>query len=257
MKRIVFILFLLMTMLAMHGQEDTSKDSIPRIKRSIANPVNEQLSNYLQMERPQPKDTLFRLDIITPLEKPALKPIDFVVPPLKTYVGPPLTTDYILNPHFPYAENYAYAGLWGLSDRAWATSLSTNNRYPSIGRVRSVDIQLNYKLTDWMYVSGGPYASKYDIYMTHMNDWGVNGSMKFIVSDRIRFNAYGQYSLNADKNKIGGPLLDMFPHTYYGGTMEIKITDKFGIEGGLIRELNPFTGKWENRPVINPVFYSK
>lgn len=269
MKRIVFVLLLIIAVFRVYGQEKMPNDSTSRMKQLLAKPANERLNNYLQMDAPQPMDTIFRLDIITPLQKPAPKPIDFVVPPLNTYVGPPLTTDYVLNPHFPYADNYTYAGLWGISDRAWATSLSTNNRYPSIGRMRSVDIQLNYKLTDWMYVSGGAYASKYavdasiykaytmrnDNHTTHLNDWGVNSSMKFILSDRVRFNAYGQYSINADKNKLGGPLMDMYSQTYYGGTIEVKITDKFGIEGGMLRELNPFTGKWVNKPIIMPVFY--
>ena len=106
-----------------------------------------------------------------------------------------------------------------------------------------------------MYVSGGPYASKYSTYSADFNDFGASGSMKFIVTDRVRFNAYGQYSINADRNRIGGPLMGMYPHTYYGGTMEFKISDKFGIEAGMIRELNPFTCKWENKPIIAPVFY--
>lgn len=239
-----------------YGQEQVLKDSTSQIQLLNMKPRNEQLDNYLRIDKPLVEDTIFRLAIITPLEKPAPKPIDFVIPPLQTYEGPPLSTDGMLNPHFPFAENYAYAAGWAFSDKAWGTSLSTNTRYPLIGRVRSVNFQLNYKLTDWMYVSGGPYASKYDTYYSGpRNDFGVNGSMKFIVSDRIRFNTYGQYSLNSDRNNIGGPLLDMYPHTYYGGTIEVKITDKFGIEGGIIRELNPFTGKWENRPIISPVFY--
>lgn len=255
MKKVVFILLLVAAVSNGYGQEDVSKDSIPHNLLLNTKPRNEQLSNYLDMERPQAVDTILRLDIITPLAKPALKPIDFVVPPFLEYQGPPLSAGLSFNPHFPFAENYAYGAVWELSDRAWGTSLSTNTRYPLVGRVRSVDFQLNYKLTDWMYVAGGPYASKYDTYSAQMNDFGLNGSMKFIVTDRIRFNAYGQYSSNADRNQIGGPLLDIFPHTYYGGTIEVKISDKFGIEGGIIRELNPFTGKWENKPIISPVFY--
>lgn len=255
MKKFVFVFLIFLTMFNAYGQKDTSKDSIPQIQLLNPRPMNEQLSNYLQMDKPQVEDTLFRLDIITPLEKPAPKPIDFVVPPLRTYQGPPLSTDNLLIPHFPFAENYAYGGFALLSDRAWLTSISTNQRYPLLGRIRSVNVQLNYKLTDWMYISGGPYASKYDTYSAQMNDFGINGSMKFIVSDRVRFNAYGQRSFNAGKNGIGGSLMDVFPTTYYGGTMEFKISDKFGIEAGMIRELNPFTGKWENKPIISPVFY--
>ena len=44
---------------------------------------------------------------------------------------------------------------------------------------------------------------------------------------------------------------------YYGGTIEVKITDRFGLEGGMERHLDPFSGKWKNTPVIRPVFYAK
>lgn len=41
----------------------------------------------------------------------------------------------------------------------------------------------------------------------------------------------------------------------YGGTLEFKISDSFGIEAGAEREFNPMTRKWETHPIIMPVFY--
>ena len=41
----------------------------------------------------------------------------------------------------------------------------------------------------------------------------------------------------------------------YGGTLEFKISDSFGIEAGAEREFNPMTRKWEPHPIIMPVFY--
>lgn len=256
MRRLVFVFIMAVVSLVSYGQTDKeNNDSISQIKKLSVRPQNEQLNSYLQMDKPLSMDTaMHRLDFYTPMAKPAEEPIVLKLPPLDIYRGPWID-DLPLNPHYPYANDYAYAGIFGVSDRAWISTLSTNNFYPLAGRVRTVNAQLNYRVTDWLYVSGGPYASKYATYSAYRDDFGATGSMKFIVSDRIRFNAYGQYSINAKQNHIGGPLMDMYPHTYYGGTMEFKISDKFGIEAGMIRELNPFTGKWENKPIISPVFY--
>ena len=270
MRKVLFTLAMAIISLTSYSQTDTPNDSIsPTFKLKIKPATeNDRLKNYLNIDRPVQLDSTYRLSTFTPLKKEVGESIDFVVPTLKTYKGPPLGNEVPpLNPHFPFAENYAYAGFFGLSDRLWATSLSTNQMLPSVGRIRTVNLQLNYQLTDWMYVSGGPYASKYSMNvweldgteltrLKHYNDFGVTGSMKFIATDRIHFNAYGQYSINAKDNRVGASsVFELYPHTYYGGTMEFKISEKFGIEAGMLRELNPFTGKWENKPIIIPKFY--
>ena len=112
-------------------------------------------------------------------------------------------------------------------------------------------------LTDWLSVGAGPYASKYSLYGINSNDVGINGSIKFKLTDNISINGYGQYSAYAKQNNVYGPLMNMYPTTYFGGTLEYKITGKFGIEAGIVRELNPFNGKWENKPYFAPVFYTK
>jgi hypothetical protein len=49
----------------------------------------------------------------------------------------------------------------------------------------------------------------------------------------------------------------MYPQTSYGGSVEFKVTDSWGVMTGMEREFDPFRGKWVNRPFIFPVFYGK
>ena len=145
--------------------------------------------------------------------------------------------------------------IWGLHSKAIRLQV-----FPSLmilAFMEGKSFLIRCGCLDWLVVSAGPYGAKYNLFGATYNDVGVNGAVKFILHDRIRLNGYGQYSVNGDRNGVAGPLMNMYPQTYYGGTIEVKITKNFGIEGGVIRELNPFNGKWVNRPYFAPVFYTK
>lgn len=254
MKNLVFILLLLVSVTS-YSQTETPKDSFPPLKKGSFK-FDERLENYLNLDvSSNNKSALTKYDLYKPLEKGADATIDLMLPPLDVYLGPPVESNTFTR--YPFANDYSYYSGMILADEAWLSSSSIQNTYPSIGAVRSVSMYFNYQPTDWLIISAGPYASKYALYGGNFNDIGAGGNMKFILSDRIRINARGQYSVRGKHNGVEGPMMGMYPQTYYGGTLELKITEKFGIEGGVIRELNPFNGKWVNRTYFAPVFYKK
>ena len=68
----------------------------------------------------------------------------------------------------------------------------------------------------------------------------------------IEFAEQKQLELSTDYQR----LIQLFMNqNSYGGTLEFKISDSFGIEAGAEREFNPMTRKWETHPIIMPVFY--
>jgi hypothetical protein len=83
--------------------------------------------------------------------------------------------------------------------------------------------------------------------------------MRFELSDRVFFNAFGSYAPQAglNPNILRSLNHSMFSQSSYGGAFEFKITDKWGIMTGAEREFDAFKGKWVTRPLIMPVFYSK
>lgn len=270
MKNIAFILLLIIS-ISLHSQEEIRFDTLPPLH--IEDPIfkkgllpDEKLNNYLNLN----DESKLKSDIfgVAPSLRPSLSleksnPKNLNIPPIYIYVGPP--TENLYNTSFPFANDYSFYGGHMLSDNLWLTSSSIKNTYPSLGGINSVNVQLNYQPAEWLRISGGPYGAKYNypgfrggnLQPLHFNDYGVNGNVKFIITDRIRINGYGQYSVNAKNNGIHGPMMGMYPQTYYGGSLEFKITEKFGVEGGIIRELNPLNGKWENRSFFAPVFYGK
>lgn len=257
MKKIFFILLLTITT-TLYGQNEVFKDSLPALKKGSLE-LNEKLDNYLKPS--YNKNIKYNSENKNVLDLEALREQgiervkDFKFPPIDVYLGPPVESDTFTR--YPFANDYIFNSGYTITNNMWLTSSSVQNTYPTLGAVRTIDVQYNYQPLDWLIISAGPYASKYNLMGNFHNDFGVNGAAKFILHDRIRLNAYGQYSVNGDRNGVQGPMMNMYPQTYYGGTVELKITQKFGIEGGIIRELNPFNGKWVNRPYFAPVFYTK
>lgn len=253
MKNLVFILLFVFTA-TVYSQTETPKDSLPSLRKGALK-LDEKLENYLNIDISSNKTATNKYDMYQPLQKEEIKSVELNLAPLDIYTGPPVESNTFTK--YPFANDYRYYSGMAISERAWISSSSSQATYPLVGAARTVNMQFNYQPADWLIISGGPYASKYALYGSQYNDAGVGGSAKFILNDRVRINAYGQYSPHSKHRDIGPYMSGMYPQTYYGGTLELKITEKFGIEGGIIREINPLNGKWENRPYFAPVFYSK
>ena len=268
MKKLVFILLMAVSVTA-YSQSEAPKDSFPPLKRTPLQ-FNEKIDKYLDFnatDSKEPFSSSTTLDIEPLRGKEESKAVDMKLPTLDVYMGPPLQSNTFTR--YPFANDYSFYSGYIINDNTWISTSSVQSTYPTLGAARTVRMHMNYQPLDWMLISGGAYASKYNIERPYegmlsptftqraLNDAGASGAIKFILHDRIRLNAYGQYSINRKENGVQGPMMGMFPQTYYGGTIEIKVSQKFGIEGGIIRELNPFNGKWVNRPYIAPVFYMK
>ncbi|MDR2891235.1 MAG: hypothetical protein LBV18_06560 [Alistipes sp.] len=127
--------------------------------------------------------------------------------------------------------------------------------YPSMGFSNAFTIEQTWAITDGITLSGGVYASDNLYHTNRFKDLGVSGRIKIALTDGVTLKGYGSYSLY---NSAGGqapvpPM--MYPENRYGGSIEVKITDKFGLEGGAQRGFNMFTRQWETSYYVLPVFY--
>ena len=125
---------------------------------------------------------------------------------------------------------------------------------PSIGEARNAGVMYTQRLNDFITVTGGVYAAKYNVYGVRFNDLGAKGKLSFRINDRMKINMFGTYSVYNGYGMTPASQLFMNQNSY-GGTLEFKISDSFGIEAGAEREFNPMTRKWETHPIIMPVFY--
>lgn len=124
--------------------------------------------------------------------------------------------------------------------------------------VASAGMRFDYQVNDWLEVNPGLYTNRYELFGGHNNDYGINGHIGIRAHERVKFHMRGQYSLRYG-NKGSSILLQqtMYPQNMYGGGIEFKINQTISIEAGVNRELNPWTGKWETKPYIMPIFHIK
>ena len=52
-----------------------------------------------------------------------------------------------------------------------------------------------YKRQDFITVTGGVYAAKYNVYGVRFNDLGAKGKLSFRINDRMKINMFGTYSV--------------------------------------------------------------
>lgn len=176
------------------------------------------------------------------------------VPPF--YKGPMDNPNKIATTNV-FENEYSYRAFYPVTSNSILSTHSFLHVYPGMGSINSISANYNYQPIDWLSMSLGTYISKYSLYMNTYNDIGTNANVKFHLNDRFRVNVFGQYSAFGKHNDIGGNVRGMYPQSLYGTSLEYKINEKFGVQGGVVRELDATSGKWVNRPFIAPVFYSK
>lgn len=143
---------------------------------------------------------------------------------------------------------------YSLNNYSWVNTSRTSSNFYGIGGLYAVGASYNQRIGDIGILTGGVYAAKFNIYNNFYNNAGVNGNFKLILTDRMSLNIFGQYTpmTNTTTMQLMSP---MYPQSNYGGSLEFKVTDKWGIITGAEREFDVFSRKWVTRPFIMPVFY--
>ena len=169
----------------------------------------------------------------------------FYIGPLYNYSAAPITN--------PYANDYSFYARNAIMDGGWISTVSSHTSFPALGSLTLIRANYEYMLSDHIITSVGVYGARYFYNLSSYEDFGINASLNYQITDRFSIIGFGQYSARSNINKIGGDNAWMMPNTHYGGAAVFKITDNFGIQGGVKRELNPMNGKWRNVPFILPV----
>lgn len=245
MKRIGFFLFFCILSLYGLAQAENDKDTLIILQDKINEFINEMnevdksmdfINEPPTLTPPVLSDTLRmpKFDLTPREEMPKISPY--------TFFGNPFGHDYIdgracqINNTGILSGYHSFQGL------------------PSIGEARNVGVMYTQRLNDFITVTGGVYAAKYNVYGVRFNDFGGKGKLSFRINDRMKINMFGTYSVYNGYGMTPASQLFMNQNSY-GGTLEFKISDSFGIEAGAEREFNPMTRKWETHPIIMPVFY--
>lgn len=254
---VIFTIFLFST--SIYAQQENKKDSISIDKEHPLHKFQDlKLPDSIRVDLETEQDykadaqELHRREVF-------VRSLMFLAPEL--YQGPiadPLLAMGYKSKVLTFTQDYSFDNVHQLEEDIQLQTNSSKRTYSELGVINAIQANVYYQPFDWLTMSGGVYASKYSIWNKHYNDMGFNASMRFKLHDRIYLRAHGMYSINSnDKKRFYPPsAIGLYPQTYFGGGIEFKVTEKFGVEGGMIRELNPMNGKWQNRPYIMPIFYS-
>ena len=130
----------------------------------------------------------------------------------------------------------------------------SRQRYPSMGFSNSLTAGYSWSPTDGITLYGNLRLSDNMYHLNRFKDISVSGRARVRVTDGLWINGYGNYTLYNNAGPQQMPM-GLFPTNSYGGTIEVRITDGFGIEGGVMREYDPFRRRWVTNPYVMPVFY--
>jgi hypothetical protein len=142
-----------------------------------------------------------------------------------------------------------------LSDSYSITTLHIQSNFIGLGGLNFVQANYNFSPGDMVVFSPGIYAAKFNIYNDFLNDGGFNANLKIRMSDRINLNLFGQYSITGSKIAISPFISPIYPHSDFGGSLEFKVNEKWGLMMGTENEYDVFLRKWVTRPFVMPVFY--
>ncbi|MDL2289899.1 hypothetical protein LJB95_00655 [Paludibacteraceae bacterium OttesenSCG-928-F17] len=155
----------------------------------------------------------------------------------------------------PIDYSNSFSNIYRLNENQWISAYKSNTYLVGMGGRYNVGGMYNYKVGDFLTLSAGGFAGKYAFNNYLFNNGGFNANVQFSIGDYVKINAFGQYTLNQHNNSPFPIPSGLYPQTHFGGSMEVKITDRFGVAGGYMREFNPFTRKWENNYFAFPIFY--
>ena len=152
-----------------------------------------------------------------------------------------------ISPHqFALPDNPRWVGRWGMSGSV--------NPYPGMGSSNSVSVGRGWAVNDRITIYGGAYATDNLFYTSRFKNFGVSSRVRVQVAERVFVTGFGNYSIyNGADGQPLPPL--MYPGHSFGGSVEVKITDKFGLQAVAERSYNAFTRRWDNSYYVLPVFY--
>lgn len=237
----ILILFQVCSLVVSAQQTEVDSINLPALKyREYPLNIEEQFRQEL------------RRDLLSPsmeIKKPLTLnfPLQYETP---TYQTPKhnLHLDRISFPSYP---------VYSVGDNSVFYMNQTQDLMPGVASANAVTAGFKVQATENWYIDISNSANKYRDFTGIYNDYTINASSYISLSDNFGINAFGSYSTQSMNNAHAGsiPYSPFAPNSYFGGSVEFKITDKFGIEAGMLRQYNAWRRRWENVYFVAPKFY--
>lgn len=173
------------------------------------------------------RDSLITLDT-KQLLHPSLPILPFSVSPTLLYKGDFYTSGRLLC--------YRTGQIWLEGEQ---------NSLPGIGRINEASILWKQQLTDHLSLQTSVVATQLNMEFFHRHVLQLQAQMYYRLTDHLTFHLFGSYDTGNPYNPYG---------RQWGGSLDWQISPRFGIEGGVRRNYNAATGRWETLPIVAPYY---
>ena len=167
-------------------------------------------------------------------------------------IYPEMTLSFASQPNYFSTKHNFFGNAqtdYRLNKNSWLNLSNYHASYWGLGAVNTVSGIYHHKLTDNLVVSAGLSVGKSALFDSYGNNFGVNGNLKYLLSDHVNLNFFGGYSLSNIQT-----LSNSLTHqgVSLGGSVEIKISEKFSIIVGVTYQYDSVAQKWVAVPFIMP-----
>lgn len=224
---------------SLSAQEDTSlpRDSVPATL-----PDNSHRMPLLLPAQPAAGSTGFSEELSGKL--PTVPPAPSM-PVVRFSLATTPIIPYYIDPSPRFRGDYRTEGdllrlrnvvLWGTGGQ---TSL------PGIGRLNEASLGYSQRIGDKLTFVLSMDAMKVNMSRISGPVFSTSGTLSYQASDRVAFNLFGTY---APGNTYG-----MTTHQY-GATVQLDMSNRFGMEMGVQRYYDSMRGGWQTVPVAIPYY---
>ena len=152
---------------------------------------------------------------------------------------------YQTNPSKLFQGDYCTSGVLKQFNHGALFGSGGQTSIPGIGRLNNASFGYQHIFNQKLMLQLNASAMK--INMPHFagQTFSASGTLLYHPSDRVTFKLFGSYDLG---NSYG-----MSTH-YYGASMSVDMSERFGVEMGVQRYYDSMRGRWETVPMVIPYY---
>lgn len=228
----ILLLFLLLP-LRLSAQTEIAPDSLPLMR----------FGTYLipPATKPASADTLLPI----PALPWSLQRDSVVVMPHIILPRYPAGLPYYTDPSAMFWGDYLTHGRLFRYRYGLVSGFGRQYTLPGIGRINESGIRMYHELNDRLILLGNLTATQLNMEFFHGHALTLDAALHYQLNDQMTLKLFGSYD-------TGNPY-DLYGRQF-GGTLDWQMTNRFGIEGGVRRNYDPLTGRWQTLPVVMPYY---
>lgn len=146
-------------------------------------------------------------------------------------------------------KDFRYGEQWRISDNWLMYGMNTYDTYYGLGAMRKTAVGWTYTWNEKWTLDVSLAAAKYAFDAGMGNRFAVSGSLSYSFSDYISAYLFGNFMPVYDLHSPA--LIPYMGYSNFGGAVSFS-SEYVGIDVGVERYWDPFTGKWMTQPIVMP-----